>query len=327
MHLPASSRPIPLRWQLGINANICLRLAGMGPGVKVYLGDGKPVAEVEITEASHAGVDVHGLDSLGEARPPTEPSDLKFGQLSAKDFIYKRCSELPGQVTLVTLGPLTNVASCLREHPDLPSLVKRIVIMGGAVLEKRGNRTPSSEANFADDPLAASEVLCAGFQDLVLAPLDVTHQLDLLALRTALGETDGELAAFCHDISHFYCSAYFKLGHSGVPVHDPVSACAYLTVVFVQACHPLGRTLAAAAPFLLIMALLASQPDVQQVPIAYMLKPSLFQWRDVRVDVETEGRITSGMSVADWTGQTGPRSTHVMPVSLTCRNQQPKLPE
>eukprot|EP00802_Teleaulax_amphioxeia_P013169 Tamp_13217.p1 GENE.Tamp_13217~~Tamp_13217.p1 ORF type:complete len:537 (+),score=104.25 Tamp_13217:98-1612(+) len=246
--------------QLGINANVCLRLAGAAPGVQVYLGDGKPVAQVEITEASHAGVDVHGADALGEVRPATVDSDLQFGALSAKDFLYQRCAALPGQVTLVTLGPLTNVAACLREHPDLPRLVKRIVIMGGAVLEKRGNRTPSSEANFADDPTAAHEVLTAGFADLVLAPLDVTHQIDLVALRTSLGESKGELAGFMHDISRFYVAAYFKLNHSRVPVHDPV-------------------------------------------PIAYLLQTNLFKWRDVRVDVETEGRITSGMSVADWTGQ------------------------
>ena len=208
----------------GINANICLRLAGAPAGVKVYLGDGKPVAEIEITEASHAGVDVHGPDALGEARPATVESDLQFGALSAKDFLYQRCAALPGQVTLVALGPLTNVAACLRDHPDLPRLVKRIVIMGGAVLEQRGNRTPSSEANFADDPTAAHEVLTAGFADLVLAPLDVTHQIDLVALRTSLGESKGELAGFLHDISRFYIAAYFKLGHAHVPVHDPVSS-------------------------------------------------------------------------------------------------------
>lgn len=187
------------------------------------MGDGKPVAEVEITEASHAGVDVHGVDSLGEARPPTIKSDHTFGALSAKDFIYKRCSELPGQVTLVTLGPLTNIASCLRDHPDLVRLVKRVVMMGGAVLEKRGNRTPSAEANFADDPTAAQEVLTAGFRDVVVAPLDVTHQLDLLAMREELRQQPGELAGFCYDISRFYAAAYFKLNHSAVPIHDPVS--------------------------------------------------------------------------------------------------------
>jgi len=183
--------------ELGINANICLRLAGADPSVEVFLGDGKPVVEVAITEATHAGVDVHGADSLGQVRPQTIASDFKFGSLSAKDFIYKRCSEMPGRITLVTLGPLTNVAACLREHPDLPGLVKRVVIMGGAVGEKRGNRTPSSEANFADDPTAAHEVLTAGFSDIVLAPLDVTHQLDLIALRKSLSESNGELAGVC----------------------------------------------------------------------------------------------------------------------------------
>ena len=293
----------------GINANVCLRLAGAAPGVQVYLGDGKPVAQVEITEASHAGVDVHGADALGEVRPATVDSDLQFGALSAKDFLYQRCAALPGQVTLVTLGPLTNVAACLREHPDLPRLVKRIVIMGGAVLEKRGNRTPSSEANFADDPTAAHEVLTAGFADLVLAPLDVTHQIDLVALRTSLGESKGELAGFMHDISRFYVAAYFKLNHSRVPVHDPVSSllthgarafAATVCITLLRACRPrLRKVLAPAAARLRTDAALPTT----QVPIAYLLQPNLFKWRDVRVDVETEGRITSGMSVADWTGQ------------------------
>ena len=116
----------------------------------------------------------------------------------------------------------------------------------------------------------AHEVLTAGFADLVMAPLDVCYQLDLLALRTQLDESSNELAAFCSDISKFYAASYFKLGRSEVPLHDPVC-------------------------------------------IAYLMKPALFKWRDVRVDVETSGRITSGMSVADWRGQTGrPHNARVL---------------
>lgn len=269
---------------LGINANVCLRLAGADPSVKVYLGEQKPAVAVDVKEASHKGVDVHGEDGLGEMRPPLVPSDKVFGEQHAAEFIWERCSQNSGQITLVTIGPLTNVAMCLKAHPDLVKHVKSIVIMGGAVLEKRGNRTPAAEANFASDPQAAQAVLSAGFKNVILAPLDVTHQLSLPDLRVRLREgrreAEGELADFLCDISHFYISAYYKLQHSCVPVHDPVT-------------------------------------------IAYLLRPDLFKSVETRVDVETQGLLCTGMSIADWTGQTGraPNCTVLVSVDAPAFNE------
>jgi hypothetical protein len=64
--------------------------------------------------AEGSGVTVHGEDGLGGARPPLEDADLVFGDETASEFIYKTCKKASGQITLVSLGPLTNLALSLR---------------------------------------------------------------------------------------------------------------------------------------------------------------------------------------------------------------------
>ena len=63
-----------------------------------------------------SGITVHGEDGLGGARPPLEESDTQFGAEAASEFIYKTCKKASGEITLVTLGPLTNIALSLREN-------------------------------------------------------------------------------------------------------------------------------------------------------------------------------------------------------------------
>lgn len=128
-----------------------------------------------------------------------------FDPRPAHEFLYDACAAAPGEITLVAIGPLTNIATALEAHPNMPELAKGLVIMGGAVLgELRGNRTPAAEANFAHDPEAAQAVLTAGFQDVIVADLGVCvcvcglfwwpHSLGLglcaLALRGITHQTD-----------------------------------------------------------------------------------------------------------------------------------------
>ena len=95
------------------------------------------------------------------------------------DFLAKALRDTPGQVTLVTLGPLTNIARLLQQRPNVRSWIKELVIMGGTFTAS-GNSGPlkSAEFNVYNDPEAAQLVLSAGIPTTVV-PLDVCHQVVL----------------------------------------------------------------------------------------------------------------------------------------------------
>ena len=86
--------------------------------------------------------------------------------------------ERPGEVTLVAVGPLTNVAIALNVEPNLPKLLKRLVIMGGAY-RVPGNTTPWAEFNILADPEAAAQVFAAPWNDCLAIGLDVSHQVEV----------------------------------------------------------------------------------------------------------------------------------------------------
>lgn len=139
----------------------------------------------------------------------------------AVDFLVQALRTNPaGTITLVAIGPLTNLAAAFRQAPDLPGRVHQIVLMGGASVAL-GNVTPAAEFNIFVDPLAAAEVLGAGC-DVVMAPLDVTHRalvdrawLEKLA---ELGRV-GEIAASWTSFQDRQDSD--RHGADGVPLHDP----------------------------------------------------------------------------------------------------------
>ncbi len=97
----------------------------------------------------------------------------------ADDFLKVQLERRPGELTLVAIGPLTNIGSLLRCHPDLARRIKRIVLMGGSVARGyNGDPAPTAEYNIASDPAAAVRVLSAGVPILIV-PLDVTAMLQL----------------------------------------------------------------------------------------------------------------------------------------------------
>lgn len=122
--------------------------------------------------------DFHGPGGLGVAlpRPTTPTAPERAVQLMARTF-----RERPGQVTLIALGPLTNVARLLQQHPEVVPLIPHMVVMGGAV-EVPGNITPYAEFNFYNDPWAADRVLSCG------VPITL---VDLSVCRRALITRDG----------------------------------------------------------------------------------------------------------------------------------------
>jgi purine nucleosidase len=160
------------------NAKYTLQLAGRGEDVPVYEGARTPLVK------DHEHVDhIHGDGGLGgEIYPDT---GIESADGYGPDAIVQAAREHPGEVTLVCIGPLTNVALALRREPELDSLLESIWVMGGAV-NTLGNDTPSAEYNFWVDPDAAK---------VVLNELDVTLVDWGLTVRQAMLEAD-ELAVF-----------------------------------------------------------------------------------------------------------------------------------
>jgi len=118
------------------------------------------------------GTWVHGEDGMGNTNPP--PPKGKLVDASAAEFIVKMAHQYPGEITLVPVGPLTNIALALRIDPEISTLIHDVVIMGGAV-SVPGNMTAVSEANIYHDPHAADIVMAAGWP-LTIVGLDVTEK-------------------------------------------------------------------------------------------------------------------------------------------------------
>ena len=122
---------------------------------------------------------IHGADGLGNLPSRLSAQGMQADPRSAAQFIVDSAragaEDGAGQITLVPVGPLTNIAAALALEPKLPQLIKSIVLMGGTVKEG-GNVSPVAEANIWNDPHAADAVLTAGF-DLTMVGLDVTYKV------------------------------------------------------------------------------------------------------------------------------------------------------
>jgi len=137
--------------------------------IPVAQGCGKAI----FIPTEEVGTHVHGLDGMGNTNPPPPAGTLD--PRHAAQFIIEMVRANPGEVTLVPVGPLTNIALALLLDPGLASLVKEVVLMGGSAYAP-GNISPVAEANIAHDPHAAALVLGAGWKVTMLG-LDVTTRV------------------------------------------------------------------------------------------------------------------------------------------------------
>ncbi|MGH7946886.1 MAG: nucleoside hydrolase [Opitutaceae bacterium] len=146
--------------------------------IPVYNGANMPL----VHEKSEYATKVHGR-WWSDDPPPEPPGGFARKQaeaMSAADFIVKTVKEKPGEIVILAIGPLTNVAIALRQEPGLAAMIKQIVIMGGAVAtlpDGGGNVTPNAEFNFWVDPEAAKVVLRSGVP-IVLSPLNVSRKAE-----------------------------------------------------------------------------------------------------------------------------------------------------
>jgi len=244
------------------NTLAVLELAGRGE-VEVAVGAAAPLAR-----ALTPTPETHGPEGIGRATVPP-PRAAPSGR-GAAQLIVETARARPGEVTLVALGPLTNVAAALLWEPRLPRLLKRLAIMGGTFREA-GNTTPVTEWNMTVDPEAAACVLRRFGRDGAPLPLlmglDVTQRAAILprhlaALRERAG--DCALVRFVEDSLDFYFDFHERYdGFRGAHVHDP----------FV---------------------------------VGSVLDPALLSRRvELPVAVELGGERTAGQTVADWKGTGG----------------------
>ena len=271
--------------QVAENTRAVLELAGRSD-VEVAIGRETPLARPLVTTP-----ETHGPRGIGYAELP--PARMPLSPRLGPDLIVEEARRRPGELTLVTLAPLTNVALAVLREPELPRLLRRVVIMGGSY-RSAGNTAPTTEWNVNVDPEAARIVFEAfggegsdrgaerapGSTDRAWARRDRTSQASarapgpagrpgrLRARRVAAGRpgrgrqlgraTVNPIVRYLADALRFYMEFHSRYDHFyGAFIHDPLA-------------------------------------------LAAALDPTLVRTEAVTVEVELGGRLTTGETVTDW---------------------------
>src|SRR5687767_925773 len=196
--------------------NVFRLLALRGPRPAPIVGQG---AAAPLARALRTATDYHGLDGLGDLGdwPAAEPRLAAEGAVA---LILAAARRHGAQLTLIALGPLTNIALAVAADAAAMRGVGRVVVMGGAV-DVPGNVTPEAEFNIYVDPEAAAAVIAAGLA-LDLVPLDATRQavLDQSVLHAALAAAPGRLA---ERVRRFTAPSFGADGTRGMTLHDPLA--------------------------------------------------------------------------------------------------------
>ncbi|KAI3897592.1 hypothetical protein MKX03_020851 [Papaver bracteatum] len=164
---------------------------------------------------------VHGTDGLGNQNFP--PPLGKAIEQSAVNYLVEQANRYPGEVTVVALGPLTNIALAIEQDPEFAKKIGQIVLLGGAFFVN-GNVNPASEANIFGDPDAADIVFTSG-ADVVAIGLNVTHQVIMSDDdRDKLVQSNGKFAQYISKILDIYYSYHHESYNTkGVYLHDPAT--------------------------------------------------------------------------------------------------------
>ena len=182
--------------------------------IKVYKGSQKPIVQVQEVPTS-----IHGLTGMDGTS--LNESTRKAEAKNAIQFLEDELRSSEDRITIIAIGPLTNIGILLLAAPELRDKIKEICIMGGAALG--GNKTPTSEFNIWQDPEAAHVVFSSGVP-VTMCGLDVTYKSSLfpedVVRINALENKAGKLAS---EILSFYGSAIAGRGNEGIAVHDAVA--------------------------------------------------------------------------------------------------------
>lgn len=173
----------------------------------------------------------HDVDGLGGANLPV--STRAVGPDRGPAAIVRLANAGPGELSLVCLGPLTNLAIALNVEPGLPGLLRRVVVMGGA-FRVPGNITPEAEFNVFADPEAAAQVFAAPFSDLTVIGLDVTHQTVLSRAGWIAAEGNACGGGSTALVVNLCRQAFEQRGLDRVFLHDPLAVAVALDPGLVE---------------------------------------------------------------------------------------------
>jgi purine nucleosidase len=209
-----------------VHGNCSLEQATVNALAVLELADASyiPVAkgcEVPLVQPSLLAPETHGNTGLGYAVLP-EPRTKSIAQ-HAVDFLIERILSSPGEMTLVAIGPLTNVALAIRQEPRIVGVIQELIVMGGAI-RYEGNTTALAEFNTYVDPHAAHIVYHAGIPT-TLVPLDVTYQCVLTPGDVArLRKIDSPITKFVADATRFYMEFHDQYQQiEGCVINDPLA--------------------------------------------------------------------------------------------------------
>ncbi|MBI2332841.1 MAG: nucleoside hydrolase [Chloroflexi bacterium] len=177
--------------------------------------------DLPLVKESLLGPETHGNSGLGYAQLP-EPATQPKAQ-HGSDYLIEQIMSRPGEVTLVAIGPLTNVALAIRQEPHIVENVKEVFIMGGAI-QHPGNTTAQAEYNTYVDPHAAHIVFHSGMP-MILTPLDVTYQcIFTQADLDRLLKIDSPVTKFIADATRFYMEFHDEYQSiDGCVINDPMT--------------------------------------------------------------------------------------------------------
>ncbi|MBE0411378.1 MAG: nucleoside hydrolase [Anaerolineales bacterium] len=194
-------------------------------GILQLIGSGNiPVVkgvEVPLVQPPVFAPETHGETGLGYAKLPEV--SIHSNQKHSVDLIIEQAFRYQGEVMIVTLGPLTNLALAIRREPAIIDKVKKVIIMGGAI-QHGGNTTPQAEFNIYCDPHAAHIVFHSGMP-IILVPLDVTYQIILTQNHVQrLLQVDSPVTRFVSDSTRYYMEYHKKYQQiDGCVINDPLA--------------------------------------------------------------------------------------------------------
>ncbi|MBW4443432.1 MAG: nucleoside hydrolase [Plectolyngbya sp. WJT66-NPBG17] len=233
------------------------RILSLGGLPDVEVGRGVAIAQSP-DDASH----IHGSDGMGNlsSQFPDPIHNYETARFS-DDILIDRLNAIPGEITVIAIAPLTNLAAAEKKHPGILRKAKEIIIMGGA-LNCPGNITPHAEFNLWFDPEAA-EIVLNSRCDLVMTSLDITRQLIFtreMAQSIAQTNPQSKLAQFLIKLCEFMISTALTYretdGASGFLVHDAAT-------------------------------------------LGYLFYPETILWKRAKVQIETRGEWTRGQTLID----------------------------
>ena len=196
-------------------------------GTIVYQGANKPL-ERKVTNYPSF---IHGHDGLGDTNHPQ--SKFNASKLDAAQFIINEINENSGNINLVAVGPLTNIANSIKQDPSIANKVNSLLIMGGSWLAG-GNISPVAEANIYNDPEAAEIVFKSGLP-IIMVGLDVTHKVFLSQKDIDKLSSLNNSGKFLKKISNIYMKFYKDTRNmNGCFFHDATAVIAMTNPEFFK---------------------------------------------------------------------------------------------